>query len=575
MKTLKSYLLGTILFLWVLAGSAGCQDLNTGIQAYEKGDYDQAIQLIQQYLQQKPADEQAYYYLGNCYFKKAEWDQAIEQYKKALGVKPKYWEAQVQLGYAYYQKGMYDEAESIFKDGLKTKEKGEFYNGLGLVEMEKGMLKEADFSFRKAISFDEKSAEFHKHLGDANFKKGVLVIAIQEYQTALELDSSMVDIHINLAKAYLQQVRFNDAMEEFKTVIREDPKNKEAYLALGDIYMLDAKHYAEARIVYEEYLKFDQQNGKVFFNLGISYYHLSRMLPSLVVDGDTLTKSGMLNRIIQNMERAISMSVENPEKYLYLGKANLDLKESSKALQAFDQYEKILTGQNHEWTKKDADFWEGKGQAQADIGDSASLAGAIASLNKAIELDSSKTTAYSSLGKALFDQGKYQDAIPFFQKRIEADSNNISAYINLAFSYIKLEKYRDAIEPLTKVAQLKPDNAAVWDRLASVYFNLNDYVKAKDAYVEELKLDPSKCEINKNVGYCFLQMKNPAGAVSYLRKAVGCFPKDINSLLMLAQALETSKNIDEAYQYYLKVLEIDPKNQPARDGRDRIDMQKF
>jgi tetratricopeptide (TPR) repeat protein len=127
-KILKCSLLGTILLLRVLAGSAGCQDLNASIQTYEKGDYDQAIQLIQQYLQQKPADEQAYYYLGNCYFKKGEWDQAIEQYKKALGVKPKYWEAQYQLGYAYFQKGMNDEAESVFKAGMRTKEKGEFYN---------------------------------------------------------------------------------------------------------------------------------------------------------------------------------------------------------------------------------------------------------------------------------------------------------------------------------------------------------------------------------------------------------------------------------------------------------------
>jgi hypothetical protein len=33
--------------------------------------------------------------------------------------------------------------------------------------------------------------------------------------------------------------------------------------------------------------------------------------------------------------------------------------------------------------------------------------------------------------------------------------------------------------------------------------------------------------------------------------------------------------LDEAYEYYLKVLEIDPKNRNALDGRDRIDMQRY
>jgi tetratricopeptide (TPR) repeat protein len=70
-------------------------------------------------------------------------------------------------------------------------------------------------------------------------------------------------------------------------------------------------------------------------------------------------------------------------------------------------------------------------------------------------------------------------------------------------------------------------------------------------------------------------MNNPAAAVPYAKKAVACFPRKVDYLLMLAKSLEISKNTDEAYQYYLKLLEIDPKNKDAIDGRDRIDMQKY
>jgi tetratricopeptide (TPR) repeat protein len=558
-KTSKYYLM-IIIFLGLVWGAvqpAAGQDLNPGIKAFTDGNYDQAIQLINQYIQQKPTDEQGYYYLGSCYYAQGKYDQAIEQFNKALNIKPKYWEAQNQLGLTYLKKGMLDEAEKVFKEGLKSKARG------------------ADLSFRKAIATDEKNAEYHRNLGNVNFKKDVLVIAIQEYKNALELDSSLVEAHFNLAEAYLKQMRFNEAMDEYKTVIRLDPTNKDAYHALGGIYMLDGKHYPEARIIYEEYLKFDPQDTKALTNLGISYYFLSKILAYLVVNGDSLTRSDMLDRAIQNLEKSASLKPGVAETYFYLGKSYLDKGESQGALQAFGNYESIMNQNHYEWKKEDADFWVNKGQAFAALGDSISQQEAIAAFDTAIQLDSSKITAYSSLGATLFDQGKYAEAIPFFQKKIEADTTNASSYLNLAFSYLKLERYKEAVDPLKKVVELKPDNANALDLLARVYLNLNRFSDAKDAYIKEIQLNGSNCDLQSNVGYCYMRLENPAGAVPYFQKAVSCYPNKIDNLLNLAKALELTKNLDEAYKYYVKVLEIDPKNKEAIDGRDRIDMQKF
>jgi tetratricopeptide (TPR) repeat protein len=478
--------------------------------------------------------------------------------------------------HAYYQKGMYDEAEDALRQGLDRSEKGELYNTLGLVQMAKGQLKDADFSIRKAISHDDKNAEYHKNLGDVNFEKGVLVIAIQEYQTALELDSTKMEVYSNLAQAYLRQARFNDAMDAFKTAIRVDPENKEAYLALGEIYMLDGKHYPEARIIYEEYLKFGDSDFDAYRNLGISYYSLSRMLPALAVgQGDTLTREGMAQRAAEYLEKSLALNSDDEDAYLYLGESYQDLKKYPEALAALLKYEEALVQKEYEWTQKDADFWVSKGQIQAEIGDSSSLEGAILSLSKAIELDSTKTAAYSSLGKAFYDKGDYQRAIPFFQKRIEGDPDNVTANLNLAFCYLKLEQYRNAVEPLKKVVELKPDNASAHDLLARVYLNLDQFGLAKDHYLKVLQLEPSKCEIQRNVGYCYMRLNNPVAAVPHFTKTVSCFPRNVTDLLNLAQALELSKNLDEAYEYYLKVLEIDPKNKDANDGRDRIDMQRY
>jgi tetratricopeptide (TPR) repeat protein len=572
---LRRFLWATFVLL-ILPTTAGCQDLEPAIKAYDKGDYNQAIQLLSQYILQKPNEPEAYFYLGNAFLKKDMLDSAVVQYKKALDLKSKYWQALYQLGYAYYKQKRYDEAKETFETGLKIKERGEFYNGLGLVQMAMDSLKDADLSFRKAISYDPKNPEYHKNLGDVNLKKGVLVIAIQSYDDALALDSTLVDVHYNLGQCYLKQMEFNKAMEEFKTVIRLDPKHKQAYLALGNLYMIDRRHYPEARVIYEEYLKFDQQNSKVYLNLGEAYYYLSKIVNFLPLsEGDTLFKSQILSKSVENLEKSIALDSKVADAYLLLGKAYQDLGKFPEALNAYENYERLLSEQNYEWKKEDADYWVRKGQAQVEIGDSASLASAEVSLSKAIQLDSTKTQAYFSLGTALYNQGKYNEAIPFFKKKIESDTSNANAYMNLALCYLQLKQFQEARQPLKKVVELDPNNLKPHDFLARVYYSLGQYQEAAQEYVEEIRLNPNNCELEENAGGCFLLAKLPAQAIPHYRKAVSCFPRKVSCLMGLAQALETNKEIDEAYQYYKKVLEIDPKNKEAQDRIDYIEMQKI
>ena len=105
-KALETVIWTAVVLLLFVPQQAWCADLKAGITAYESGDYDQAIGLINQYLQEKPRDEKGYYYLGNCHFQKGELDQAIEQYQRALDIKSKYWEAYYQLGRVYLEKEM-------------------------------------------------------------------------------------------------------------------------------------------------------------------------------------------------------------------------------------------------------------------------------------------------------------------------------------------------------------------------------------------------------------------------------------------------------------------------------------
>ena len=540
---------------------AGCQDLNSGMEAYEKGEYDKSIQILQEYLMNEPQNVEARYFLGNAFFKKGLLDQAQKEYEEALDRDSKHPLVIYQLGLVHIKKKEYEKAKEMFQRGLKLKKQDAlFHNGMGLLQMEQGDLTQADLSFRLALADDPVNHEYHKNLGDLYLKKEVIPLAIDSYMEALTLDSTLADVHYNLGEAYFLNRDFNSAVKEFKAAIKLDPAYKVAFLRLGDMYMIDRKHFTEAAVMYEEYLKFDDKNSEVFFSLGKAYFYLRQ-----------------LDKAIENLEKSKELDPQNDEVYHYLGMAYQDSKELSKALEAYNLYVELHQNENpDDWDEKDAEFWMRKGRAHLALGDSVNLALGSESLNKAVELDSTMLSAFASLSYTYYKQEKYEEAIPLFLTKIELDSaNSFNPLVYLAYSYIGLEEFSKAVDPLLKALEIQPENTDVRKTLARVYFSQENYKEATEQYKLILQNAPEECEMVAAYGYSLMRMENPAEAISPLRKAVKCYPNDISYMLLLAQALELRKDLDGAYKWYMEVLKRDPRNQAASDGRDRIDMQRY
>ena len=540
---------------------AGCQDLKSGIDAYQKGEYDKAIQTLQEYLQNNPQDVEARYFLGNALFKKGLLDQAQEEFQKALEQDSKHPLVIYELGLVHIKKKEYEKAKEMFESGLKLKKQESlFYNGLGLLQMEQGDLTQADLSFRLALAEDPENPELHKNLGDLYLKKEVIPLAIEAYTEALTLDSSLADVHYNLGETYFLNHDFNSAVKEFKAAINLDPAYKVAFLRLGDMYMIDRKHFTEAAVMYEEYLKFDDKNSEAFLSLGKAYFYLRQ-----------------LDKAIVNLEKARELDPQNEAVYYYLGMAYQDNKELNKALEAYDLYVNLHQKENpDDWEAKDAEFWMRKGRAHLALGDSVNLALGSKALNQAVKLDSTMLSAFTSLGYTYYKQEKYEEAIPLFLSKIELDStDNFNPLVYLAYSYIGLEEYSQAVDPLLKALEIQPENVDIRKTLARVYFSQENYKEAAEQYKLILQNAPEECEMVAAYGYSLMRMEEPAEAISPLSKAVKCYPNDTSYMLLLAQALELRKNLDDAYKWYMEVLKRDPGNQVAQDGRDRIDMQRY
>jgi len=550
-----------LLFLTLFTSTSGCKDLESGIQAFENKDYEKSIQALKDYLKDNPDDLEAHLFLGKAYFEKGELDLAQKEFEEILDGRSKHTQALYHLGLVLIEKKDYSEAKKIFEKGLKLKnDKALFHNGMGLVQMAEGDLEEADVSFRSAIFENPDVAEFHKNLGDVSFEKDVLPIAIDEYRQALQLDSNLAGAYYNLGEAYFKSHDFNSAVESFKSAVKLDPQYKDAYLRLGNLYMIDRKHYPQAKVMYEEYLKIDQSNPDVYLSLGKALYYI-----------------GDFENAIQNLKKAEELGSEKEQIYLFMGMAYQENKDYQQTLKAYDQYVMLKEKENpNAWEQNDAEFWMKKGRAHLAMGDSLNLERGSLALNKAVELDSTTTEAFCTLGYTLYKQEKHKDAIHFFDKCIEFTRGDVfNPLVYLAYSYIALGEYNESVSPLLKALELQPENVSIKKTLAVVYYQQKDYEKAVELYPAVLEEYPDNCEAVGQYSYSLVMLQRYKQAIPHLRKSIGCYPNDIGYMLLLAQAYELNNNLDSAYDWYMKVLKIDPNNQEAKKGRDRIDMQRF
>ncbi len=103
---------------------------------------------------------------------------------------------------------------------------------------------------------------------------------------------------------------------------------------------------------------------------------------------------------------------------------------------------------------------------------------------------------YYSLGKILYNAGKYQKAIEQFNKTIEKNKYFVDAYVYKAHSLAKIGNYEEAIENLRKAVILVPEEIDYFLDIAKYYFEIGKQkakegknIEAAENFVKGLQID--------------------------------------------------------------------------------------
>ena len=119
------------------------------------------------------------------------------------------------------------------------------------------------------------------------------------------------------------------------------------------------------------------------------------------------------------------------------------------------------------------------------------VAGAVASLEHAVDLSPQFAQAWNHLGTIAYQQRRYQDAEKYFRRALEERPGMFPPLVNLGGVLLNLQRYKEALEWNLEAVKMRPRDALAHSQLGMNYYTLMQDDLAIRYLNEAKRLDPS------------------------------------------------------------------------------------
>ncbi|MDD5758580.1 MAG: tetratricopeptide repeat protein [Desulfobulbaceae bacterium] len=168
--------------------------------------------------------------------------------------------------------------------------------------------------------------------------------------------------------------------------------------------------------------------------------------------------------------------------------------------------------------------------------------------------------AWESLGKALVDAGRIEEAIEPFQEAARLKPNNAEIFSNLGSALGQIGRFDEAVAMHRKALELEPDSAIDHYHLGNTFLRANDLDNAVLAFSKSLSLDPNSYSAHGNLGMIFMQKGDFSGAEKHFEKLRSLIPSNVLAYRLLAELRIAQNRREEAVELYREALMIAPED---------------
>jgi tetratricopeptide (TPR) repeat protein len=432
-KSLQRQLLAiSLLVLW--PGFSTAQNrLDAAGQAFNRGDYRQAIRLFEN-LRASSSDCDISYYLGLSHYRLKELDDAIVDLAIAASCQPKSVGFNTALAEAYIQKGddnralttlqtilqldpkniaalssastlylrhdMSDDALPILErlvslDSTNT----QATTDLAAAYAAHGQTAQAQSLYERAIALDPRNSSALAGLGNLEFKNDQDEQAVHHLSRAIQLDNHTFEPFVSRARAYSRLKKFPLALADYQVALRLSPNDADIYYYLSQTYRSMGRA-ADAQEALEHFKALRNQNQQ--------NTESQREAARLTLEARRLVEAGDVPNAVSALEKARGMDEHNAPVLFRLAGLYFEIHQYARANASIQEAIQLVPSQ---W---DYHYLKGLIEIGEDHFDLAEQ-----SLQTAVLLNPSSAEIHNQLGELALRRKDVDHAVKEFARAVE------------------------------------------------------------------------------------------------------------------------------------------------------------
>jgi arylsulfatase A-like enzyme/Tfp pilus assembly protein PilF len=209
-------------------------DMNHVRELIKDGKDDEAVPILQGIIAKAPEVIDAYYTLGNCFYKKRDLDDAATYYRKTLSLRPDHDYAMIGLADVLVGQGKVDDAIAGYDHFLKQDpNNAQILYRLAQVQLDAGRDADAAANFKKTLEAEPGTARAEVGLGVVAFHEERAQEAKADLARALSIDPKARWARYNLALVAESEGDAAAAIAGYRAEIAEYPDAYKAQFNLG------------------------------------------------------------------------------------------------------------------------------------------------------------------------------------------------------------------------------------------------------------------------------------------------------------------------------------------------------
>ena len=487
--------------------------------------------------------------------------------REALKADPENKRAQELLAVALERAGRHTEAEQQFRAILrKHPHDNGALNGLDRQLLRRGQGGGVEVDLREAIAAAPKNAGLHLSLGVFLSSKGERHGQAEEsLREAIRLAERPAVAHFQLANLLRQMRRLGESEAAFRVAIDLEPDHADWHVARAEV-LLTQERWEQAEDAFRQTIR--RFDGDGLSGLLTALEHQGKLDEAEEVCRSEMARPAdnlyVINKFLRRHGKP-PLAKDPPAEEPRFAKA--DSAAYSGRVPALE-YQKELA-QAEAAARVAIHLDPGNAEAHYMLGELLArsrddLESGILSLREAVRSNPKHERAWTSLGYALWRQGKLEEAEHAYRQSVLLSDDEARARKNLAILLRAQGKLAEAATELKRVVELAPEDAEIWRDLADLLLQardpaLRDPERALELATRAIEASPKDVWGWKTLGWAQYRLGDWRAAIESLEKSCelqGNPEKgDAIQWLYLAMANWQLGHHDKASEWYQRGLD--------------------